>query len=253
MNERQRNTTAIAATIIILGLSWILLLLFSLSRPYPPPPEFGVEVSLGDSMDGMGVVSDPMQQAMAAPMPQHSSMDDFVTDNSDNVALPTQPTPRATQSTPSTPTRETPPQPQEPQINPHALFPGQRTTQGGNQGTTGNPGNQGDPTGSRDGTATSGTSGSGGGISFSLAGRQSANLATPAYNSNDQGFVVVRIWVNAQGAVIRAQAGERGTTVTDQNLWRTAEAAAMRSTFSADQNAPDQQTGTITYRFIKLN
>ena len=158
MNERQRNTIAAASTAIVLGLLWILLLIFSLSRPYPPPPEYGVEVNFGNSMDGMGRIQPDFlsESSQAMSRPQASAEDNVVTTSNDNVSLPSQPVPRDQRQNP-TPTQETTPQPQEPQINQDALFPGRRTTQGGNQGTTGNPGDQGDPTGSRDGTAQSGT------------------------------------------------------------------------------------------------
>jgi TonB family protein len=253
INERQRNIIATALTVIILGLLWILLLLFSLKRPYPPPAEYGVEVNLGSSLDGMGDIQPDVSAEVSQAVSRPQSADDhFATQDHSDVALPTSPTQREPRPTP---TQEVQPQPepQQPQINQAALFPPRRPAEGGHEGTTGRSGDQGQPDGSRDGTAYSGTPGSGGGISFSLSGRQANNLVTPDYNSPDQGTVVVRIWVNANGAVIRAQAGERGTTVNDQNLWRTAEAAAMRSSFVADRNAPEQQVGTITYRFIKVN
>jgi outer membrane biosynthesis protein TonB len=255
MTERQRSTTAGAGTVIILGLLWILLLLFSLKRPYPPPPEFGVEVNLGSSLDGMGTIQPDVSAnvSQAASRPQASQEHAVTQDNSD-VALPVQRQPREPRPTP-TPTQQTQPQPepQEPQINQAALFPPRNPAQGGNEGTTGKPGDQGQEDGSKTGTAYSGASGSGGGVSFNLSGRQATNLARPDYDSPDQGTVVVRIFVNANGNVIKAEAGQRGTTVNDRTLWRTAEAAAMRSSFTPDRNAPDQQMGTITYRFIKVN
>jgi outer membrane biosynthesis protein TonB len=255
MNERQRNRVAIALTVIIFGLLFILMLVLGLSRPSPPPPEYGVEVNLGNSADGMGKIQPDRltEHSQSASAPRNASREDNVaTDNSDNVALKRQPKPKVTTPVP-TPTPETKPQPEEPQLNPNALFPGRKPAQGGSEGTTEKPGDQGQTDGSKDGTAYTGTPGSGGGISFSLAGRQSKSLPKPTYNSDDQGTVVVKIWVNADGVVIRAEAGEKGTTVHDSNLWRTAEAAALKSSFSVDKNAPDQQVGTITYKFIKLN
>ncbi len=258
MNERQRNTIATALTVIILGLLFILLLILGLKRPSPPPPEYGVEVNLGNSADGMGDIQPEElteQTEQSASAPQETSTDDNVsTENNDNVAVKKQPKPKTPRPvvTP-VPTEETQPQPEEPSINPNALYSRKKPTQGGSEGTTGKPGDQGQTDGSKDGTVYSGTPGSGGGISFSLAGRQSKSLPKPVYNSDDQGTVVVKIWVNADGAVVKAQAGEKGTTTNDLSLWRTAETAAKKSRFSADKNAPDQQTGTITYKFIKLN
>ncbi|MDR2906814.1 MAG: energy transducer TonB [Bacteroidales bacterium] len=258
MNERQRDTISIAITVIILGLLFILLLILGLQRPVPPPPEYGVEVNLGNSLDGMGDIQpDELSQLteQAAAMPQETSADDNIsTETSENVALKPQRKPRTPQpvTTPTT-SEETPPQPEVPQLNPNALYTGRKAAQGGSEGVTGKPGDQGQPDGTKDGTDYFGTPGSGGGISFNLGGRQSKSLPKPTYNSDDQGTVVVKIWVNADGTVIKAQAGERGTTVNDLTLWRTAESAAMKSRFSADKNAPDQQVGTITYKFIKLN
>jgi outer membrane biosynthesis protein TonB len=215
-----------------------------------------VEVNLGSSVDGMGDIQPDISAnvAQATPRPQATEEHVATQDDSD-FALPTQPRPPREQRPTTTPTQEvvTPQPEQQPQINQAALFPPRNPAQGGNEGTTGRPGDQGQEDGSRTGTAYSGAAGSGGGVSFSLAGRQANYLSRPEYNSPDQGTVVVRILVNAEGRVIRAEAGQRGTTVNDRNLWRQAEAAAMRSSFSVDRNAPEQQSGTITYRFITLN
>jgi len=256
INERQRNTISAALTVIFIGMLWILLLLFSLKRPYPPPPEFGVEVNLGSSIDGMGDIQPdiPANVAQRVP-PTPTSQEQVATQDDSDFALPATPRPVQQRPTQTPPQEVVTPQPeqQQPQINQAALFPPRNPAQGGNEGTTGRPGDQGQEDGSRTGTAYSGAAGSGGGVSFSLTGRQANYLSRPEYNSPDQGTVVVRIWENAEGRVIRAEAGQRGTTVNDRTLWRQAEAAALRSSFSMDRNAPEQQVGTITYRFITLN
>jgi TonB family protein len=76
-------------------------------------------------------------------------------------------------------------------------------------------------------------------------------LLKPSYNSEDQGKVVVTITVNKEGKVIKAIAGAKGTSVSDQTLWKMAETAALRSTFNAKSDAAEEQKGTITYRFVK--
>ncbi|MDE6629828.1 MAG: hypothetical protein K2K11_00180, partial [Bacteroidales bacterium] len=40
----------------------------------------------------------------------------------------------------------------------------------------------------------------------------------PSYNSEEEGVVVVRIWVNPAGAVTRVQAGVKGTTPSIRNF-----------------------------------
>ncbi|MCL2414106.1 MAG: hypothetical protein FWC94_02490 [Bacteroidales bacterium] len=254
LNERQRNTIAISLTVVFFGLLWILLLLLTLKRPYPPPPEFGVEVNLGMSLDGVGNIQPdiPSQVSQVTPPPRAAD-EHLATQDDSDFALPAQRDPAPTPTPTPTPEPEVQPELEQPQINQQALFPPRRPTEGGSEGVTGRPGDQGQEDGTREATAHVGAPGPGGGISFSLSGRQANNLATPVYDSPDQGTVVVRIQVNQQGTVIRAEAGQRGTTVNDRNLWREAESAALRSSFMPDANAPDVQVGTITYRFVRLN
>ena len=68
-------------------------------------------------------------------------------------------------------------------------------------------------------------------------------------NIQKSGVVVVKIFVNRDGVVINAIAGEKGTTVTDKTLWDNAVAAARKARFNVSRNAPESQEGTITYVF----
>jgi TonB family protein len=68
-------------------------------------------------------------------------------------------------------------------------------------------------------------------------------------NIQKSGTVVVRIYVNRDGTVTSAVAGETGTTVTDKVLWDNAVAAAKKAKFNVSRNAPESQRGTITYVF----
>ena len=74
-------------------------------------------------------------------------------------------------------------------------------------------------------------------------------LPLPAYGVNEEGIVVVDIWVDNYGNVQKAQAGGKGTTVADKTLWAAARAAAMKAHFSQSPDAPPLQQGTITYIF----
>lgn len=173
----------------------------------------------------------------------------------------------------------------DPVVNQQALYKGKSQKPGNNQGTTGKPGDQGNPngtaqsniykgngsgSGSGSGTGTGSGSGSGSGTgsgsgigsgtgsgtgsgvdNYSLEGRNPKSLLKPSYNSEDQGKVVVTIWVNKEGKVIKALAGGKGTSTSDQKLWKMAEDAAKRSTFTAKSDAAEEQKGTITYKFVK--
>ena len=61
--------------------------------------------------------------------------------------------------------------------------------------------------------------------------------------------MVVKIWVDRLGNVTQTSAPEKGSTLTDQALVNQAKSAAMRAKFSPKDDAPEVQTGTITYVF----
>lgn len=88
-----------------------------------------------------------------------------------------------------------------------------------------------------------------GGVGFSLAGRSARALPSPNTSTQKQGKVVVKIWVDRAGNVTQTSAPEKGSTVTDAALVRQAKAAALKAKFSAKEDAPEVQTGTLTYVF----
>ena len=95
--------------------------------------------------------------------------------------------------------------------------------------------------------------GNGPGVSFSLGDRQSKNIPKPEYTSKEEGKVVVAITVDRDGKVIKAIPGAQGTTTTDATLRKLATNAALKATFKPNPKAPEEQVGTITYKFIKIN
>jgi TonB family protein len=83
-----------------------------------------------------------------------------------------------------------------------------------------------------------------------LAGRSvNGTLPRPSYGVHADGKVVVKIWVDQNGNVTKAQAGVEGTTATNKTLWQAAYKAAMGAHFNMDASAPALQEGTITYIF----
>lgn len=83
-----------------------------------------------------------------------------------------------------------------------------------------------------------------------LKGRSTLGaLPKPSYSVQNEGIVVVDIWVDKYGNVQKAIAGGQGTTVTDKSLWAAARAAAMKAHFNQSMDAPALQQGTITYIF----
>ena len=234
------------AVIVILASLLMSLDIFAYTPPDPPIPEEGVEVNLGDSDFGLGDSPEPATQATNYAPP--ASQEQVITQRSEaTVPMPSSPKPGNV----TNPAAEAKPQPEnkEPEINRNALFPGKRNqnTGGGSQGTTQGSGNQGQSNGNANSNNYTGRGGGNG--NYSLAGRSAVSLPKPEYNSNQQGKIVVRIWVDQQGRVTRVEAPYKESTITTGSLVEQAKTAARRARFNASTSAPEEQIGTITYIF----
>lgn len=256
--ENQRRFYGILGVVIFHALVFLALFFMAFRTPLPLPGEEGMEVNLGFSDQGMGDIQPEQPSMMRNSQPAQSSPrsdDEVVTDNNpDEVALDKVKSKKQNQNT-SNPaqTSNQDATNKQPVVNPNAMYKGKsnKTTSGGSQGNTGQPGDQGKSTGTPDGKGNDGNGGKGNGIGYDLQGRSSVNLVRPIYNSDEQGKIVVKVWVNPQGIVTKVLSGVRGTTITDLALKKQCEEAAKRSKFSVKADAPEEQTGTITYTFIK--
>jgi len=86
-------------------------------------------------------------------------------------------------------------------------------------------------------------------IHYFLENRYHLRLPIPVYLAQGGGLVVVDIVVNRQGKVIRADV-RNSETLKDPMLAVYARQAAQRTVFNADESAPTQQRGTISYTFV---
>lgn len=254
MSTESRNKIISATgTALILGIIVVLCLAFGYDPPDPPIPEEGVEVNLGNSDEGLGSNPEPAEtQPSAAPRPA-AATEQIATQRTESTA------PVYTSEKPSTakqdnpvPTTTQPEPPKEPEINKNALFSGGRSNnknkQGGSEGNTQGQGNMGKEGGSTNSNRYDGAPGSGG-TGFSLSGRTARALPSPQTSTNKEGKVVVKIWVDRSGNVTQTSAPEKGSTLTDASIVQQAKAAAMKAMFSPKADAPEVQTGTITYVF----
>lgn len=140
----------------------------------------------------------------------------------------------------------------EPVVNQRALFKvnTNSSTQGTNQGIAGGIGDQGKPEGYKDSNKYDGRGGEGNGPGVSLGGRGSLYLDIPRNDFKEQGVVVVDIWVDREGNVIKAQAKAKGSDIIDPEIKRIAVESAKISKFVKESTAEEIQRGTITYRFV---
>jgi len=250
------NKRALAGTLIFHGLILLALLYFGFSTPLPLPGEEGVEVNLGYSDEGSGLVQPSEQPAApASSSPAASDPGKLVTtDNPESVALEDQGKQKENKNTADDKKNKENQEEAKPVVNTNALYKGKGTgNTTASQGITGGTGDQGRPNGDPNSTNYSGTGKGNGGVSFNLSGRGKVYLNEPPYNSPEQGKVVVEIIVDRLGNVIRANPGVKGTTTSDLELRRVAKEAALKSKFTPDPNAVEEQKGYITYNFIRLN
>lgn len=84
---------------------------------------------------------------------------------------------------------------------------------------------------------------------FSLSGRKAISLPKPNYTGNQEGKIVVQIWVNRSGDVVRVECPAKGSTINNGDIINIVKDAARKARFNADGNAPEGQTGTITFVF----
>lgn len=238
---------AIAGTIVVHALAILVLFLMAFKTPLPLPGEEGVEVDLGMYDQGMGNIqpeTPAIPQSYTPPQESQKAEDELVTQNDEEV-------PAIEQPKANKPKQEKPAEEPKQTVNQRALFKGNNNPQaGGSEGITGQPGDQGNPNGLAGVRQYEGNGGRGNGLGYDLGGRGAKSLHRPNDDFSEEGIVVVDIWVNKKGAVTRAEISNKGTTTINTTLRNEAKRSALRSTFAADSNAPEEQHGTITYTFV---
>ena len=247
-NEKKDKGIAIAGTIVVHALVLLVLFLMAFRTPLPLPGEEGVEVDLGMMDQGMGNIQPEKPAIPMAAQPQqqqNKSKEDIITQNDDEA--PAIEKPKNTKPKQETKPVEEP----KPTVNQKALFKGSNNPQaGGSEGITGQPGDQGKPNGLAGIKKYDGNGGKGNGTGYDLGGRGAKSLHRPDDDFSEEGRIVVDIWVNRDGQVVRAEVATKGTDIINNAMRQKAIQAAKRSTFASDPDAPEEQHGTITYTFV---
>lgn len=243
-----------------------------------------VAVNFGDSDVGMGDnfknIEPVKTTAKAAPQPKASSSEILASDNDDAPVV------ADIKKSNEKPKKTEDPKPIEKPVRKadkstsdalSSIMNGSNQSGDGDDGKPGNKGSRdGDPyargynggggsgggkgggngTGEGLGTGSGYGNGSGGGRgngvgngNYSLGNRKPLSKPKPAYTCNEEGQVAVKIWVDRNGKVTRAQAGDRGTTNGARCLADQAERAAMDTKWETDADAPETQIGKIIYSF----
>ncbi|MCX7987500.1 MAG: TonB family protein [Bacteroidales bacterium] len=245
----EHKIKAATATIVVVVTILLILLWVHFRTPIPPYPEeggqgLGLEISLGY---GIAEQNPPQSEPEAV----QNKQEEILTQDYEEA----DPIPEAKKTSKIKQTKGITDNTQKesvPEINEKALFKKRTSTDNAeNAGTFGTSGQQGSGVGDGEGTGKGKGIGAGigDGISFSLEGRSPVSLIKPNGNFQTSGKVVVEITVDANGNVISAVPGVKGSTTLDEYLLQIAKEAAMASKFSPNPRSTIQK-GTITYRFV---
>lgn len=218
---------------------------------YPPPSEQSVllDFSLEKELESKPQEKDNAQE----PQAEQVDMSESVKLTQKSEAPEVSPRENLTPETEpddfgDVPTPE-PEHKQEPKLDPRAAFPGMAkkdTTLSAPHSASTSSDNF--KAGQSDGNALKGKTD--GRPNAHVKGRNTVgNIPRPSYDVQERGVVVVDIWVDNYGNVVKAVPGGDGTTVVNKTLYAAARKAAMETHFNQSTDAPAMQEGTITYYF----
>ena len=253
-NDKKDRNRALATTLSVHTALLIFFFFFGLTYQ-DPPPEYGIPVSFGNSLDGAGddAAAPEGSEAQSAAAAE-SAESDVVTQ--DLVDAPSVSSEKAKEDKKSEvkpeakPVAEAPKASKELSNRLNSKFGrtgGTAGATGSGQGSTSGGGDQGAPNGSGNGNGTGGSGNSG---NYQLGNRSALERPKPRYDCEGEGIVVVRVYVDRSGTVTRADGqGQKGSTTSEECLIRRAQEAALKTRWQGDPSALELQVGSIRYSF----
>lgn len=261
-NSTQRKGIAMGVSIALHVLLLLFFFLYKIITPIPPFPEkegggAGYELALGFSELGMGdneQVTDPStpaaQQESAPPPEENAEVLTSEVDDNDVT------TPPKKDDKPKTDKPKEKPKPtaeeiaREKQRKIDELM-GNKGSGTGGQGASDTPGDaggsNGTPTGNGQGNGTGSYKGDG--WTVDLAGRTIRRKPVINDKPSVAGKVVMDIWVDPDGKVVRVSQNTGKSTTLDRTLVTIARRAALESIFYPDPKAVGEKKGTMTFVF----
>jgi len=270
--EKQKNIKAASVTI---GVHILLLSLFLLIRyqvpAMEPTPEMGMEVNLGNSTDGMGdeqpliegnAGGDAVSVHKATAGNNTPSARNYVSTDDDRapgVTPSTEKNKRQGQDLTNNRSRN-----QQTNVTTNnqqtqrakALYTGEQNGNGGNnatssnrstgEGITGKPGDQGQPDGNPDATNYTGGGTGSSGVSHSLENRSIIAYPPKDAEFRQGGNVLLRVTVDRTGNIIRYRVVSAGNA----QIRALAEQKIKKVRFNPNDEAPAEQSGNITFKFV---
>jgi len=250
--QKDRRMAMLISALIFLGVVAVCFFLTAFTIQDPPPGDQFVAVGMadfGDVLEAGGdneseISSEEVQEVVDRDQSQanqtNNSATDIATQNSSDMSVPNSPKPN--------PKPNPKPDPKPSNALSDAL--GNMTSSNGGGGSDGNNsgvGNEGDQNGQINGSGAV----QGDGVGFSLAGRGLIGRPKLTSNPQEEGVVVLNVYVDRNGKVIKTTRNYVKSKVSGQghNLFALAEAAAKTAKFSVKNDAPPEQKGEMTFRF----
>ncbi len=271
--ELNYNSQALAYTLVIYGILLTICYLTYLSIPYTQTQMEvgGLEVNYGTSEKGMGEDFTSTESPASSTKPNHkqspnekvvtpskninstshSDKEILTQNNEDAEAVHSGKKNTRMQSQVQNPNPN--PAPKPPKVNQNALYKGASSSgSGSGDGNSDQAGNQGSLSGSVLSRNYGASGGGGGGVSLNLAGRKFISRPTLSDDGQTEGKIAVSITVDREGNIVSAEAGGRGTTIQNEDLWKKCEQAVIRSKLNPISAGPDIQSGKVVFSFKLL-
>ncbi len=253
--------------VIILLFLWVTVW----QEPYPPNPEFGIELNMGSVNTGAG--NEPAGSEAVIPQEaeeneevaeevaavealdqvesnESEAVDEAITQNDGLVEQKDEPATKVqSEAVKETKTAQKQAETKQveakdpPKPNPNALFPGKNASQGE---SSKEQGDQGVKDGNVDAKALMGTQGGGNGSKLDMVGWAWNSPPRPKDNSDQNGKVVIEIKVNSDGEVIGTQITQ---TTVSLEIAKIYENEVQRLSFykTSGGSTLSSYTGKITF------
>lgn len=256
--ENGNKRTSGFITTAIMGVIVGLMFIFGFTPPFPPLEGEGMMVDFGTDLTGLGTEEPTGGSAASSASSQPVETEAITQNTEETIKLPDHKTvdkPKTNTTTTTnhnnTTTNTTKP------IDQNQIFdPNKINTNGkpgsSSEGNTTPGGNQGDPNGDPNGgygTSGLGNNPNGSGYGLDLKGRSTVKPPSLSVEHNETGDVRIKIYVDQNGKVTKAEYERSGSTITDTYLITQSKNAALKTVFNVDKNAPDTQVGYITFHF----
>jgi outer membrane biosynthesis protein TonB len=268
LETKHKRKSAVITSILLL---LILVGIYNFGLQYlDPPEEYGLAINFGDSNVGSG---DPVVKTKAKPavekqaekveevkkaLPKKTIKEETITQDVKDAPVIDKPKEEKKEKPiekkeekKEKPKEKPKPKPsKETQDALNSLLKGDSNNdEPKGEGDDDNPGVKGSKKGDPKSSKYYGSTGTDGDKNYNLAGRNALSKPIEKPECNEEGIVVVSIEVDNTGKVIKAVPGVKGSTNTAKCLLDPAKAAALKTKWNPDPNAPNKQRGTIIYKF----